>query len=152
TFVVKNDGSVLGWGANNVGQLGKGTFELPLAIDGLIDFDVVAIGPAGSHALAHKLDGSVWAWGLNANVQLCDGTTITRSSPAQVTNLGAGSGVSALAAGTSYSLALKSDGTVLAWGANSNGQLGDGTTAAKATPVQVTNLGANSGIIAIAAG
>jgi alpha-tubulin suppressor-like RCC1 family protein len=48
-----------------------------------------------------------------------------------------------------HSLALKGDGTVWAWGSNSDGQLGDGTTANRNTPVQVKNL---SGVQAIAAG
>jgi Regulator of chromosome condensation (RCC1) repeat/HYR domain len=59
------------------------------------------------------------------------------------------SGVQAIAAGESYSLALKNDGSVWAWGRNGNGQLGDGTNAQSNTPVQVSDL---SDVQAIAAG
>src|SRR5205823_835287 len=57
--------------------------------------------------------------------------------------------VSALAGGNWSSFAVKSDGTVWAWGANDQGQLGDGTTTNRTTPVQVTGL---TGVTAIAAG
>jgi len=58
-------------------------------------------------------------------------------------------GVRAVAAGVLHSLALKADGTVWAWGENSSGQLGTGTTTDSTAPVQVSGL---SGVQAIAAG
>jgi alpha-tubulin suppressor-like RCC1 family protein len=58
-------------------------------------------------------------------------------------------GVTAIAAGYSHTLALKGDGTVWAWGSNSSGQLGDGTTKYRSVPQQVQDL---TGVIAIAAG
>ena len=58
-------------------------------------------------------------------------------------------GVTALSAGIEHSLALRSDGTVWAWGGNAHGQLGDGTTTQRTTPVQVSGL---TGITAIATG
>jgi hypothetical protein len=73
-----------------------------------------------------------------------DGTTTQRNSPVQVL-----SGVSAIAAGGNFSLALKTDGTVWAWGYNNNGQLGDGSTTNRSTPAQVIGL---AGMSAIAAG
>jgi alpha-tubulin suppressor-like RCC1 family protein len=65
--------------------------------------------------------------------QLGDGTTTPRYTPVQVTNL---TNVIAVAGGDSHSLALKSDGTVWAWGYNYYGQLGDGTNINRSTPVQ----------------
>ncbi|MBI5383480.1 MAG: hypothetical protein HZA90_02195, partial [Verrucomicrobia bacterium] len=74
---------------------------------------------------------------------LGDGTTTGRNRPVQVTNL---SGVVAIAAGMVHGLALKSDGTVWAWGNNSPySQLGNGTNVDSRTPVQVSNLNAGSG-------
>ena len=55
----------------------------------------------------------------------------------------------AIAGGDSHSLALKSDGTVWAWGYNGCGQLGDGSTTNRLTPVQVSGL---TGVVAIAGG
>src|SRR5207237_979099 len=76
----------------------------------------------------------------------------SRPTPAQVTGFGPGSGMIAIAAGSQHSLALKSDGTVFAWGANFSSQLGDGTTNSRNTPVQVSGLGPGSGVIVTAAG
>ena len=76
-----------------------------------------------------------------------DGTTTHRSTPVQVSSL---SDVTAIAGGGLHTIALKSDGTVWAWGYNYFGQLGDGTTTTKrGTPVQVSSL---SDVIAIAGG
>jgi alpha-tubulin suppressor-like RCC1 family protein len=100
----------------------------------------------GSHSLALKRDGTVWAWGRNDAGQLGDGTTTGRHLPSQVGGL---NGVKAIGAGTFHSLALKSDGTVWTWGSNDWGQLGDETFTAHTTPVQVKGL---TEVVEIAAG
>jgi alpha-tubulin suppressor-like RCC1 family protein len=86
-------------------------------------------------------DGTVWSWGINAAGQLGDGTFEPRSSPGQVVDpssaTGLLTGVSRISAGGGHSLALKTDGTVLAWGSHSDGQIGDGTDPAVVTPVKV---------------
>ncbi|WP_233601446.1 hypothetical protein [Corallococcus sp. AB038B] len=89
------------------------------------------------HTVALKQDGTVWAWGRNADGQLGDGTTTARPTPAQALGV---TGVAALVAGGSHTLALKQDGTVWAWGRNAEGQLGDGTAEVRLTPVQVPGL------------
>lgn len=86
-----------------------------------------AIAGGGNHSLALKSDGTVWAWGDNGNGQLGDETTAQRNVPVQVKNLTNAISIAACERGC-HSLALKSDGTVWAWGDNSKGQLGDGTT------------------------
>src|SRR6185503_7429522 len=98
-------------------------------------------------SLALKSDGTVWAWGTGDSGQLGDGNFYTTgnhgvATPVQVSGL---TSVTAIAAGQDHSLALKSDGTVWAWGAGDSGQLGDGnfyTTGnhGVATPVQVSGL------------
>jgi hypothetical protein len=113
---------------------------------------VTAIAGGGEHSLALKSDGTVWAWGKGQSGQLGDGNFYSTgnlgvATPVQVIGL---TNVTAIAAGGVHSLALKSDGTVWAWGGNESGQLGDGIFfIGEAAPVQVIGL---SAIVAIAAG
>jgi alpha-tubulin suppressor-like RCC1 family protein len=156
-------GTVWDWGSNASGQLGNGTntaSNTPVAVS--VPTGVTAIAGGGGalgygHSLALKSDGTVWAWGNNAEGQLGNGTICTTSqlcgvaTPAQVIGL---TGVTAIAAGDAHSLALKSDGTVWAWGNNASGQLGNGTfctptICGTATPVQVSGL---TNVTAIASG
>ena len=149
-LALKNDGTVLAWGDNSDGQLGIGTNKqsnVPVQVSSLSD--VIAIAAGYNHSLALKSNGTVWAWGDNNFCQLGDGTNTARWTPVQVLGLG---GITTIVAGGSYSyhsLALRSDGTVWAWGYNNNYQLGDGTNANRWMPVQVSAL---NGITAIAAG
>ncbi len=151
------------WGDNFLGQLGNGVplpypddshSTIPVEVSNLEGAELKAIAAGQGHSLALKNDGTVWAWGLNQDGQLGDGTTTDSSTPVQVNDPTDSSGyltdVSAIAAGSSHSLALKSDGTVWAWGNNFSGELGDGTTTDSSNkPVQVSEL---DGIEAIAAG
>jgi hypothetical protein len=88
---------------------------------------------------------TAWAWGQNTYGQLGDNTTTNRITPVQVSGL---TDVIAIAAGSSYGLALKSDGSVWAWGRNTYGQLGNGTIVDSSIPVQVNSL---TGVVAISA-
>ena len=149
SLALKNDGTVWTWGSNNNGQLGDGTTTqrtTPVQVTGLSG-TVVAIAAGSGHSLALKNDGTVWAWGANYYGELGDGTTTQRTTPVQVTGLSGT--VVAIAAGSNHSLALKSDGTVWAWGWNYYGQLGDGTTTQQTTPIQATVSGT---VTTIAAG
>jgi len=152
-------GMVRAWGANGSGQLGDGTSEssdVPVAVQGLSG--VVAISAGEEHGLALLSDGTVMAWGKNATGQLGDGTTETRDVPVAVCAGGTPSPcpagpflgeVSAIAAGGKHSLALLKNGTVMAWGENASGQLGDGSETNKIVPVAVSGL---TGVAAISAG
>lgn len=110
TAVLKNDGTVWIWGT------AWGTYprriETPESIPGLTD--IVQIRGGGDHLVALKSDGTVWTVGSNLQGQLGDGTSQGSQSPArQVAGL---SGITRIAAGTCSSMALRGDGTVLAWG------------------------------------
>jgi alpha-tubulin suppressor-like RCC1 family protein len=148
SLVVRSDGTVWASGDNLDGQLGDGTTNdhpSPVQVPGLSGVKAVAAG--AFHSLAVREDGTVWAWGSSSFGQIGDGTTAPRRlSPVQVPGL---SGVVAVAAGHSFSLALREDGTVWGWGQNSSGQLGDGTTTHRFAPVQASGL---SGVKAVASG
>jgi alpha-tubulin suppressor-like RCC1 family protein len=149
----KSDGTVLAWGNNSNGQLGVGTIEgskVPGAVTGISGVKAVAGGDLHSYALTS--DGKVWAWGNYASGQLGEGHAVVQASPVQVVGLGTGSGVAAVSAGGGFALALKGDGSVVAWGANGSGQLGDNSTTNREAPVGVATLGAGSGVKAISAG
>ncbi|HLE17979.1 MAG TPA: carboxypeptidase regulatory-like domain-containing protein [Syntrophales bacterium] len=149
TVALKSDGTVWAWGNNSNGQLGNGTTTdsgIPVQITGLSGAAAIAAGYA--HTVALMTDGTVWTWGNNSNGQLGDGTTTDSHIPLPTWL----PGVAAIAAGHSHTVALMNDITnvsVWAWGNNSNGQLGNGTTTDSAAPVHVSNL---SGGTAIAAG
>lgn len=127
------------------------------AAEGVDKPKVKALASGIAHTLALLENGTVMAWGDNAYGQVGDGTRSNfRSSPVKVAGL---SNVIAVAGGKDHSLALKQDGTVWAWGANYDGQLGIGSRSERersiltdhdsAIPVQVAGL---SQVVAIAAG
>ena len=147
SLALKSNGTVWAWGDNAWGQLGDGSptqRTTPVQVSGLTG--VVQVSGGNAHSLALKSDGTVWAWGVNDLGQLGDGGTESYSLlPVQVSNL---TGVVQVSGGGLHSLALKSDGTVWAWGYNW-GALGDGTITERHTPVQTSNL---TGISFIASG
>lgn len=119
---MKNDGTVWAWGSNGYGQVGDGTTNnalIPLQVNGLSG--VSAISGGLNHSLALKNDGTVWSWGYNLHGQLGIGyPPLSSLTPVQVTSL---SDVVAIAAGSLFSAALKSDGTVWMWGYGISGAL-----------------------------
>ena len=147
SIALKNDGTVWTWGRNKEGQLGNGTsldyILLPVGVTGLTN--IVAVAAGDFHSLSVSNDRTVWAWGRNNNGELGDGTTINRTTPVNVSGLS--NVVAAIAGANPHSLALKGDGTVWAWGRNSEGQLGNGTTIDSLVPLQVNGL-ANGAAIA----
>jgi len=162
---LKNDGTVWGWGSNFECQLGNGAnctgytayAQRVASPDGQGYFTgVVGISAGCAQNLAVKSDGTVWAWGNNEHGELGDGTTENRTRPVQVVGpggIGYLTNVVAVAAGTYHSLALKSDGTVWAWGFNVDGELGNGTEVGSTTPVQVVGPGGQghlTNVVAIA--
>jgi alpha-tubulin suppressor-like RCC1 family protein len=156
---VLTNGTVLTWGDNDAGQIVDGSFtarSTPTAVPGLTAITQVAGGasPAivggsdgGGHIVAVDSSGSVWVWGSNDSGEAGNGTHGTvMPTPQRVPGL---SGVIQVAAGDGSDYALKSDGTVWAWGFNGFGELGDDTTLSRLYPSQVLGL---TGITGIAAG
>lgn len=148
-IALKNDGSVWAWGRNESGQLGDGTtitHVSPAQLTGLSG--IVAIDANAAYNVVLKSDGSISTWGDLSQGQAGDGTTTAnRYFPVQVTPF---TDIKAVASGNlDHMLAIREDGTVWAWGANSYGKLGDGTQGDRPSPVQVNSL---SDITAVAAG
>ena len=145
-------GQLATWGSDSDGQIGDSRYPTartsPFVVPGLPGITQVAVG--ANHVLALDSTGTVWAWGNNNFGELGNGTlasgTNSNPLPARVPGL---TGVTQIAAGTGYSVALRSDGTVWAWGRNNFGQLGDGTTQTRLSPEQVPGL---TGITRVYAG
>jgi uncharacterized repeat protein (TIGR01451 family) len=110
---------------------------------------VKSIAAGRMHTASVRNDGTVWNWGTGSNGQLGDGNSgggVAVATPVQVAGL---EEFTSVADGNGFVLALKSDGTVWAWGINSSGQLGDGTTTDRSRPVQTSGL---TNVTAVAAG
>ena len=139
TCALTSGGGVKCWGRNEYGQLGDGTTtdrHAPVDVSGMSS-GVTAITAGAYHTCALTSVGGVKCWGCNYG-RLGDGTSTHRYTPVDVSGLA--SGVTATAAGFGHTCALTSDGGVKCWGENSRGQVGDGTTATRNTPVDVVRL------------
>lgn len=147
TCAVLLDGSLKCWGLNSNGQLGDGTTTnrtIPVDVEGTtVSFTAVSAGLESTCGLT--TGAGVMCWGANYAGQLGDGTTVEFSTT-PVAVVGLGSGVSAVGVGADHACALSTKGNVKCWGANDVGQLGDGTTDNRATPVDVVGLSGVSGI------
>jgi alpha-tubulin suppressor-like RCC1 family protein len=141
--------TIAAWGENSFGQLGDGSVggisDVPVPVTGLSG--AVAISAGRSHTVALLKNGTVMAWGRNASGQLGDGTTRDSDVPVAVCEPAPArcpgsklSGVKAVSAGWEDSLALLDNGTVVGWGRNGVGELGDGTLTNSKVPVAVSGL------------
>ena len=127
---------VKAWGDNSKGQLGTpgsasgDLLEVPIPLDAARGF--VAVAAATDRSFALRSDGTVWAWGDNANEILGIGTTANPAGPTRVPTIG---DIVAIAAGERHCLAQDSHGAVWGWGENGNGQLGVAASAIVSVPV-----------------
>jgi alpha-tubulin suppressor-like RCC1 family protein len=146
-----NGGGVKCWGANNHGQVGLpavyATSSTPVDLPWLAS-SVSSVVAGGEHGCAILTGGVVRCWGSNASGQLGNGSVVDSATPTTVAGLGGG--IAMVAAGRSHTCALSASGGIRCWGANDKGQLGDGSTAERWSPVKVTGL--ESGVTAIATG
>lgn len=141
-LAVRSDGSVWAWGDNTFGQLGNGQWGMtqcsarPVQVlgvggDGFLS-GAVAVAGGRDHSVALLEDGSMVAWGSRCHGQLGDGVRDSNRwsvHPVQVLapdGVGPLDGVTTIACGAYHTVALRADGTLVAWGANDDGQLGRG--------------------------
>ena len=146
---VMNTGTVKCWGLGTGGRLGNNaatTSATPVDVSNLTN--VVQVSAGEQHSCALTSSGGVWCWGVNTNGQLGNNSTASSNIPVSVSGLT--SGVSAISAGNSHSCALTNSGGVKCWGLNTNGQLGNNSTAQSNIPVDVSGL--TSGVASVSAG
>jgi hypothetical protein len=155
SMALRSDGTVWSWGWNDDGQLGDGTTsssDVPVKVTGLAHVTKIAAGGQEGMAVATRglsVLSTLYAWGDNSAGQIGDGSYQQRPVPVPVTGTSVQS-VAGLAVGSEFAMVLGTDGTVWDWGANYDGQLGNGTTTATARPVEARGPG--SGIVQITAG
>jgi len=160
-----SDGTIAAWGCNSSGELGNNSTtpgNTPVAVNtasgisALSGKSVAAIAAGASHNLALCSDGTVTAWGYNFDGELGNNSTANSPVPVAVERDGllTGKTIMSIATGASHSLALCTDGTLVAWGWNDDGELGNNTTTGSSIPVRVNQAGVLSGksIVSIAAG
>jgi len=138
---IRTNGTLWTWGSNNTCKLGDGTTtprSSPVQVlGGFTDWCQVSGGGAeGDHFVALRANGTVWSWGWGTFGQIGNNSTLNASSPTQLS--GAATDWCAVAAGEAHSVAIKTNGTLWAWGLNSNGQLGNNSTLSRSSPVSVT--------------
>jgi alpha-tubulin suppressor-like RCC1 family protein len=125
------------WGNNAGGELGNGTTafrrSLPTVVVGGIVFTSLTAGQY--HTCGLTAAGAAYCWGDNIDGQLGDGTTTSRLVPVPVA--GGGPFVSLTAGIRNHMCGLTASGAAFCWGSNTNGQLGDGSTVQRLTPVAV---------------
>jgi alpha-tubulin suppressor-like RCC1 family protein len=139
TCAATGDGEVFCWGANDLGQLGDpslGDHHEPQLLTGVAN--VAALAAGGDFSCALGDDGAVRCWGDDSAGQLGDGGAAA-GSPAPVAVPGLGADIQALVARGQHACALTALGLLTCWGANSDGQIGDGTTTASRPPTLVND-------------
>lgn len=143
-YGIRDGGSLYFWGGNREGQGGIGTtapdfraISSPVQIGADTDWAVVSGG--GQYVVAIKTDGTMWSWGENSfgRLGLNLNPIVDRSSPVQI---GSDTNWSKVSAGANNCFAVKTDGTLWAWGLNNQGELMQNNTVARSSPVQVGSL------------
>lgn len=142
TCALRDNGEVWCWGDGSQGQLGDGTTtnsNVPVqALGGVTVESLSSNGVKSMGTCLVTTTGGAKCWGDNATGQVGDGTTIDALAPVDVSGLT--SGVDQITTSVSHSCATLTAGGVMCWGANLSGELGDGTTTDRLTPVAVVGL------------
>jgi alpha-tubulin suppressor-like RCC1 family protein len=144
-FALKPNGTLWAWGNNARGELGQNNLisrSSPVQVG--TDTNWSKIGTGAYNALAIKTDGTLWAWGNQSSYSGYYGVLglndiIDRSSPVQVGSLTNWASLGKGGYTNTTSFAIKTDGTLWAWGHSSLGRIGDNTKVSRSSPVQIGN-------------
>ena len=137
TVAVRSDGTLWAWGYNASGRLGDGTTtnrSSPVQIGTANNWATVSCGYSFTTAI--RSDGTLWAWGANDYRQLGD-PALSLSGATNPVRIGSESNWSKVSCGYLHSEAIRNDGTLWAWGYNVSGQLGDGSSLDRSSPLQI---------------
>lgn len=140
-LAIRNDSTVWAWGNNNWGELGDGTTNSsvhPVQVLGLSSVKSVAAG--WNHSLALTNDGKVYSWGSNLYGELGLGAPMNNSGHPYPTENLLLSDIKQIKAEQEFTLTLKNDGTLMAFGRNDSGQLGNNSTTNSNVPVNVMSI------------
>ena len=141
------------WGGNADGEIGDGTTtdaDTPVRVSLPAGIRTKIVSAGGRHTLALSTAGQLYAWGYNGDGEFGNGTTASSVTPVAVAFPAAGA-ITSLMAGCFHSLALTSDGVVLAWGLDRDGELGDASNDSSSLPV-TAELPAGTHVKSISAG
>jgi alpha-tubulin suppressor-like RCC1 family protein len=148
---IKTDGTLWLWGRADFGEMGNNNSGAGLRYSSPVQTvsggtNWKQISGNGSFTIGNiaaiKTDGTLWLWGANSYGQLGDNSSILRQSPVQTVS--GGNLWKTVAVGQAGTLAIKTDGTLWAWGLGSSGQRGDGTSTQRiSSPVQTVSGGTN---------
>ena len=140
-IALKSDGTLWTWGSNHEDQLGDGNAtdsSTPVQVSGLTS--IVKLAGRGYHSVAVKSDGTLWTWGWDEYGALGNGVADTNYDyPVPIEVQGVSNPIM-ITAGFQFSIALMQDHTLMAWGSNAEGEIGDGTTNDRLSPVPVPGI------------
>lgn len=136
TLAIRTNNTLWAWGWNNNGSVGNNNTSItvvytPIQI-GTAAWQYVEANQGVSYGI--KTDGTLWAWGWNADGRLGLGTTSNVNAPTQ---LGTSNLWSKVQMAMGFSLAIRTDGSLWGWGSNTQGQLGVGDNNFRPTPVRI---------------
>jgi len=142
---VKTDGTLWSWGYNNSSYYitGNGTdtstYSPVQTSAGGTNWKQISCG--NNNTAAIKTDGTLWMWGYNASGQIGNNSIVSASTPVQT--IAGGTNWKMVSAGCYTTMGIKTDGTLWTWGAGYHGNLGDGGSADKSSPIQTVAGGTN---------